>query len=363
MNLLRQLVARLAALPARHVSLAISLAVTLAGLLVFTFANVSGDPRPGFAFVQHIELRSLDARFNLRAPRPPDPRIVIVDIDEKTLQRIGAYPIARSAYARLIDRLHQDGARLVAFDVAFPTPEKNSAVEALTRLETEVGSNAPPPVRQKIAALRTSSDNDRLLAESMQRAGNVILGHVFLGPERAEAVSPEAAEAYFNVAWGEAFPNVHPLKTGVAFNMGEAWAEHGGQVASAVEANIVPLAEAARSFGFINNDPDADGTMRRAPLLIRYQDLDWYPSLAFQVVREGLEIPDQDLVAHIADTGLERIEFGPYTLRPRLDSTVLINYAGAYGTYPHYSMVDVIEGSVPAATFRDKLVLLGPTAL
>jgi adenylate cyclase len=42
---------------------------------------------------------------------------------------------------------------------------------------------------------------------------------------------------------------------------------------------------------------------------------------------------------------------------------VLINYAGAYGTYPHYSMVDVIEGSVPATAFRDKLVLLGPTAL
>ncbi len=363
MNFLRQLAARLAALPARHVSLAISLVVTLVGILVFVFANVSGDPRPGFAFVQHIELRSLDARFNLRAPRPPDPRIVIVDIDEKTLQKIGAYPIARSAYARLIDRLHEGGARLVAFDVTFPTPEKNSAVEALTRLEAEVGKTAPPPVRERIVALRQSSDNDRLLAESMKRTGNVILGHVFLDPQRAEAVSPEAAQAYFDVAWAKAFPQVRPLKTGAVFNMGDAWAEHGGQVAPAVEANIVPLAEAARSFGFINNDPDADGTMRRATLLIRYQDLDWYPSLAFQVVREDLQIPDQNLIASINESGLERIEFGAHTLRPRPDSSVLINYAGAYGTYPHYSMVDVVEGAVPASAFRDKIVLLGPTAL
>ncbi|HSA93460.1 MAG TPA: adenylate/guanylate cyclase domain-containing protein, partial [Terriglobales bacterium] len=215
--------------------------------------------------------------------------------------------------------------------------------------------------------LRTSSDNDRLLAESMQRAGNVILGHVFLGPEPAEAFSPEAAEAYFNVAWATAFPQVRPVGPRAGkFNIGDAWAERErgrGLVAQTVEANIVPLAEAARSFGFINNDPDADGTMRRALLLIRYQDLDWYPSLAFQVVREYIEVPDQNLVALINENGLERIEFGPYSLRPRPDSTVLINYAGAYGTYPHYSMVDVIEGSVPAATFRDKLVLLGPTAL
>ncbi|MGH9492754.1 MAG: CHASE2 domain-containing protein [Terriglobales bacterium] len=362
MRLVRQLGTRLAAAPPRRVSFAISLVVTLAGLAVYVFSGIGGNPWAGFSLVQNIELRSLDARFGLRGARPPDVRIVIVDIDEKTLQRMGAYPIARSAYAQLVDRLHADGASLVAFDVTFPTPEKNSAVEALAKLEGELGS-APAPVRERIARLKQSSDNDRLLAESMKRAGNVLLGHVFLDAERAEAVSPQSAEAYFNTAWGAAFPQVLKVKAGRDFDLGQAWARGGGQVAQAVEANIPPLAEAARSFGFINNNPDSDGAMRRAVLLMRYQNADFFPSLAFQVVREYERVPDQELKAFINENGLERIEFGSHVLRPRSDSTVLINYAGPFGTYPHYSMVDVIEGKVPAATFRDKIVLLGPTAL
>ncbi|MGH9670177.1 MAG: CHASE2 domain-containing protein, partial [Terriglobales bacterium] len=361
-RLARQLGTRLAAAPPRRVSFAISLVVTVAGLMVVLFANIGGSPLAGFVFLQNIEQRSLDARFNLRGARPPDPRVVIVDIDEKTLQRVGAYPIARSAYAQLVDRLHADGARIVTFDVTFPTPEKNSAVEALARLETELGG-APAPVRGRIAALKQSSDNDRRLAESMKGSGNVILGHVFLDAQRGEALSPGAAEAYFNTAWAAAFPQVLKVKAGGDFDLGQAWTRGGGQVAQAVEANIAPLAEAARSFGFINNNPDSDGTMRRAVLLIRYQNADFFPSLAFQAMREYEHIPDQELKAFINENGLERIEFGGHILRPRSDSTVLINYAGPFGTYAHSSMVDVMEGKVPAGTFRDKIVLLGPTAL
>ncbi len=349
---------------ARYASFSISCLVTVAGLLVFAFSGIGGNPSPGFAFVQNIELRSLDARYNLRGPRPPDPRIVIVDIDEKTLQREGAFPIARSAYARLIDRLHASGARIVAFDVTFPTPEKNSAVEALEELRSGVG---PSPLRDRIAALQTARDNDRRLAESMRKAGNVILGHIFLEEERARALDVAAAEAYFEIAWGTVFPNVKKVDSGGGvgrnFDLGAAWQGAGGQVSTAVEANIKPLAEAALSYGFFNNFPDADGTMRRAILLIRYQELDFYPSLSVQAVREYSKIPDEQLIAWMSDSGLERVDFGPHALRTRGDSSVLINFAGPYGTYPHYSMADVLEGTAPAGVFRDKIVLVGPTAL
>jgi adenylate cyclase len=345
---------------ARYISLLISCAVTVAGLVVFTYSDIQGHPASGFAFVQNIELRSLDARFNLRGKRAPDPRIVIVDIDEKTLQREGAFPISRSAYARLIDRLHASGARIVAFDVTFPTPEKNSAVEVLEELRSGVG---PSSMREKISALAIARDNDRRLAESMRRAGNVILGHIFLEPDRASALDVAAAEAYFEIAWGKTFPRVKPFRTGPGFEIGRAWEAAGGPVSTAVEANIKPLAEAALSYGFFNNTPDADGTMRRAFLLYRYQELDWYPSLAFQAVREYLKVPDQDLIARMTDSGLERIDFGPHTLRTRGDGSVLINFAGPYGTYPHYSMADVLAGEAAPELFRDKIVLVGPTAL
>src|SRR5690242_17292511 len=99
----------------RRIEIVIAAVVTLAGLYVY--GAVAGRIPGGalFTFVQNVELRSLDALFRSRGPRPPDPRIVIIGIDERTLRKVGAWPIPRSAYAQLVDKLHEDGAKSVAF--------------------------------------------------------------------------------------------------------------------------------------------------------------------------------------------------------------------------------------------------------
>ena len=96
--------------------------------------------------------------------------------------------------------------------------------------------------------------------------------------------------------------------------MGKAWIENGGTVAAGAEANIAKLAEAASSYGFIDINPDPDGTLRHALLIMRYRDQDFFPSLALQSVREYEKIPDQEIAAYIAETGLERIQFGKHLL-------------------------------------------------
>jgi adenylate cyclase len=147
------------------------------------------------------------------------------------------------------------------------------------------------------------------------------------------------------------------------FDLGRAWLENGGNVYQGAEANLAQLAEAAASYGFFNINPDPDGTLRRGLLIVRYQDQDFFPSLAMQVLREYEKIPDQEIAAYISEDGLERIQFGPHNLRLWHDGSVLINYAGPYHTYQHYSMWDVLSGAVPAKAFKDKIVLVGGTAL
>jgi adenylate cyclase len=340
------------------------LVVTLAGLVLFAFAGIGGSTRSGFLFVQNIEQRSLDMRFAARGERPHDERIVIVGIDEKTLQNIGAFPLPRTAYATLVNRLSAGGAGVIAFDATFPTPEGNSAEEALSQLQRELGSSTPANVTAKIKQLEAGGDHDAIFAASLQRSGRVVLGHLFLDRDRAQSADAKRAEEYFNIIWAKAFPQVLKVKSKDRdFDMSRAWLENGGNAYPGAEANLASLAEAAASYGFFNTTPDADGTLRRALLIVRYQDQDFFPSLAMQALREYEKIPDQEIAAYISENGLERIQFGRHNLRPWHDGSVLINYTGPYHTYRHYSMSDVLNGAVPLDTFKDKIVLVGGTAL
>ncbi len=343
---------------------AIAVAATGIGLVLFAYSGVSGSQRAGFLFLQDIEQRTLDLRFALRGKRVADPRIVIVGIDDKTLQTIGSFPLPRSNYALLVRQLKQSGARVVAFDVTFPTAASSEALDVLARLRSEIGSSAPLGLQNKVQELEQQSDVDAQFAASLKDAGNVVLGHLFLNAARSQFTDPKLAEAYFNIVWAKAFPQVLKVKSGKQdFDLGQAWIQGGGPVGVGVEANLPRLAEAAASYGFFNIAPDADGTIRRALFVIRYQDQDFFPSLALQTLRQYENVPDQQIAAYIAADGMERIQFGDHELYPWQNGSALINFVGPYHSYQHYSMVDVLRGAVPADAFRDKIVFVGGTAL
>ncbi|MGA8311718.1 MAG: adenylate/guanylate cyclase domain-containing protein, partial [Terriglobales bacterium] len=343
---------------------AIAVVVTAIGLGLFAYSGIGGNQRAGFLFLQDIEQRTLDLRFALRGKRAADPRIVIVGIDDKTLQTIGSYPLPRSNYAVLVRQLKQFGARVTAFDVTFPTAASSEALAVLARLRSEIGPSAPAELENKVLQLEQQSDVDAQFADALKDAGNVVLGHLFLSAELSKFSDPKQAEAYFNIVWAKSFPQILKAKSGNHdFDLSQAWIQAGGPVAAGVEANLPKLAEAAASYGFFNIIPDADGTIRRALFVIRYQDQDFFPSLDLQVLRQYENIPDQQIAAYIGADGIERIQFGDHDLHPWQDSSALINYTGPYHSYPHYSMVDVIRGTVPADAFRDKIVFVGGTAL
>jgi len=76
---------------------------------------------------------------------PPDDRLAIVAIDERSLQQLGQWPWPRGTHARLLDRLHEAGARRVALDLMFPEPDRKDASQ------------------------------DQELAAAIKRSGNVVL--------------------------------------------------------------------------------------------------------------------------------------------------------------------------------------------
>ena len=356
----------------RHAHSTIAVASAAIGVALFAYAGIGENQRAGFLFLQDIEQRSLDLRFTLRGKREPDPRIVIVGIDEKTLQEVGSYPLPRRYYADLVRKLKEDGAGVVAFDVTFHNPASSESLDMLSRLPDELGIKAGSDLKEKIKVLKPKYDFDAQFADALKNAGNVVLGQLFLHADRAASSDPKAADAYSYIVWG-AFPNVRKATSGRDFEVGRAWDQAGGMVDQEVDANLQQLADAASSYGFFNAVPDPEGTLRRALFMIRYQG-DFFPSLDLQTLRQYENIPDDKIAAYISANGLERIQFGSHEIRPWQNGTALINYVGPYQSYPHYSMIDVLDKPIvcrtgthiclPAAdAFRDKIVFVGGTAL
>ncbi|HEY3927877.1 MAG TPA: adenylate/guanylate cyclase domain-containing protein [Candidatus Koribacter sp.] len=351
----------IALIPAWEVDAAIAVAVTAIALAVYAFA-IGDHHNAALDGVRSVEQRSLDARFQMRGSRVPDPRIVIVGADEKTLQEYG-YPIPRAVYPKLIDRLSASGAKVIAFDFAFPTPETNSAVRSLSKLQHDFTGKVPDSVLQEIQDEQTASNNDARFAASLQKADNVILGHLFLEADRASAIDEQAAKEYLDVLNWHPFPQVLKKHSGKDFDLMKAYAAADGASAERVEPNYKLLADAAKSFGHLNALPDGDGTLRRAYTLYRFSDNQFYPSLEIEAVRLFDDVRDDQCLAYVAQNGLESIELGKHSFRTANDGTVLINYAGPYRTFPHYSFSDVAEGRVSSASFKGKLVFIGPTAI
>src|SRR5215470_4352420 len=113
----------------RHrVSFVLSLGITLLALVVYYLVFVQEARTPISEFAQRLELNSLDTRFRFRPLQSthPDPRIVIVDIDQQAQEVLGRWPFSRAYFAKMLDILHDEHASVAAFDVTFSKPDQTS---------------------------------------------------------------------------------------------------------------------------------------------------------------------------------------------------------------------------------------------
>lgn len=113
--------------------------------------------------LRHIEQQSIDARYTVRGNRPPPSDVVLVQIDDRTLQELRSlsmaseFPFPRRYEAKVIDTLRRDGARTIALDMEFShetdPADDNALVEAVARAHgrivlatTEVGPRGQNPI-------------------------------------------------------------------------------------------------------------------------------------------------------------------------------------------------------------------------
>lgn len=269
---------------------------------------------------ERLELRTIDARFLARGPRAPSGQVVIVEVDEESLDRIGGWQWPRQTFGELVRRLDAAGARAIGMDIVFAEPDEAQGGEV----------------------------SDAVFAHDVRKSGKVFQALGGLHQEPGLTQAPADAERF---AWSSA-----QTRPGTGLSTGAVLQE-----VSDAAGPYKDLAEASAGAGFVDVVPSLDGIYRQVFPVVKMQG-QVYPSLSLALAALALGVRPKDVLVTAGDS----IRLGNMRRVPlQRDGTMLIDYAGPSRTFNYYSAADVLEAPerIPQGAFRDKIVLVAVTAL
>jgi adenylate cyclase len=355
----------------------LSLVITL---LMLAFCHFIGN---NIQLFEIFELKLLDMRFKIRGTRPPADEIVIVAIDDTSIEHFGRWPWPRAIHAQLIDLLKADGAKAIGLDILFSEPQESTEFFILQQLRRyyrslPIAETEPYGIQfaEILDQALKQSDDDALLAESIKKADNVVLPIVFQisgGPpeipdersgkqagkdlENNEMPPPELLagsddlknEALLSPELNAAtFQQVLLPKNRKIFD---------AQIASGYSLPLPIFYNASKALGLVNFFPDTDGILRWATMTVAYNQ-QYYQPFPLRLLEIFREINSEDIrLVHGAG-----IQFGNLFIPLDKNNRLLINYYGPANCFQYYSYAQVIEKTLPPGTFQNKIVLVGYAA-
>ena len=326
---------------------ALGLALTIAAVLhaMALFTSDSVERMDGFL-----------SGLRMRIEKPVlDRRVVIVDIDEKSLALVGRWPWGRDVQATLVSQLtgtYQAGA--VGFDVSFPEPDTSSGYGVLQKLAAGQLKDVAG-FREQLAALEGEMDYDGLFAQAL-RGKPVVLGYN-VSDNIKKGVLPAPAFTVERLNGREL--------------LAHEW--------SGYEANIARLQDAAAGAGVFTATPDADGVIRSSVLLYKIGD-GYYPTLSLATAAVYLKARAifplfEDNVDDMSANQREAGGVAYVTLfLPQRNVSIPVGFGmEAFvqfrgkggpngGAFRYVSAVDVLTGSVAPDVLRGAITLVGTTA-
>ena len=310
----------------------VRIAVSLVPMLL-ALAHATGLLHIGV--VQSLDSIIYDAKLRWTMPKTLDPRIVIIDIDEKSLAEQGRWPWHRQKLAGLTQELMQiQKVNAIGFDLVIAEGDEHR-------------------------------DADAQFAQSLQQQ-NVVLGYYFTSDReaRTSGILPK--------------PVIQRSTLRGRKILTTEWDGFG--------SNIASIAAAAPQAGFFNAIADDDGSVRSTPLLASYKG-DYYESLALALYRAAtghpslspgfIENADTNSVAGTMDSvkiikqdsnSLTPIQTEIQTQTIKVDdrAAVLIPYRGLGGakggSFQYISAADVLAKRLKPAQLSGKIVLVGSSA-
>lgn len=256
-------------------------------------------------FFYHLELKTYDWSIQHSPQKAISNKIVLLTIDEKSLKELGRWDNwSRNKFPEIINKIKNYGAKVIGVDVLF---------------------------------IEKSGDDNKLINNFNNgiTVGSFVVD--FDGHQKADKIPENLKKS--------SYQNVLENKKQVLIGNGL----------------IYPFEKLLKSYvalGHINMLPDDDGIVRRELVAIKYGDY-IFPSFAIQIYKFYKNIDDEDVLlvpGNALFLGKQKIELDYY-------STFLINYKGQEGTFPYVSASDVFFDRINPDFFKDKIVLVGATAV
>jgi serine/threonine-protein kinase len=329
------------------IALVISLAFAVATLVGIPFLH---------PFLQSMERLAYDTgvRLTQRDVSATD-QLVIVAIDDISIKHIGRWPWPRSVLADMVKWLAEAEAKVIGLQIFLTEPQTDPGFRYFRELRGYMAKTPFPrnartqaqAIMQLVERAERDLDADGKLARTIPMAKNVYM------------------PMFFNVQRPLGQPDTG-LPEFIKRNRLTKVVERVDVDATALETDSVtyPLAvfgESTAGIGHLDLFPDADGGIRREALLLKYYD-DYYPSLALLLAARSLNLKPENITVFLG----ESLKLGGLVIDT--DATMQM-YTGFYSAsdgqspFSTYSFHDIRAGNVPTSSFKDKIVLIGATAV
>ncbi len=320
--------------------------------LVFVIAWRVGVPAllnlEGVAYDWGVSLAS-------RTPDTSQAEVSVIAIDDQSIENIGRWPWSREIHADMVNRLTDAGAKVIGLTVFYTEEQVDPGLTYIRRIREQLdqpdmaGIDAGPIV-QTLEEAETKLDTDAQLTAALENNGRVVLPMIFVTGEVLGNPDDELPDYVTRFALPE--DNVIDIE-GLA----------GVTTFDAVKAvsPVTRIGTASIGIGHLLNPIDPDGRIRREPLLVRYFDR-FFPSQSLLIAAAALNTGVEDITAVVGDS----VQLANLTIETDVSNAMLTSYYSdredGRPAFDVDSFYDVRYDNIPIEKYKDKIVLIGPTA-
>jgi serine/threonine-protein kinase len=320
----------------------LSLHSLLAGLIALAFMGLAYYSP---SFLEQVERASYDVVARLTLPDTPvDQRIVLVEIDQKSLDKLGSWPWPRDLIARMVHLVKGSGAKVIGLNLPLLDEEKNEALGEMRTLKERLSAYALTRrddaladwVQENLTEREEKANEDHELIEAVKEAGNVILPAMTSLPagQAKGKWNPESLLSRESLATKDPLP-------------------HSAQTKALQELHLPfqGLAEAAMGFGHDDLHRDQVTGGMASPLYIRWKG-SLFPSYA---LRLALACWDQVPAKAVVEETQLRVRGETI---PLWEGKMLVKFLRGFSDLDKLSFADVLEGP-KRPSLKGKIVLIG----